>query len=47
MTMRDLIPWGRGRDMTVRRGEDINPLAEHRGERDGQRRQDHRRDSRP
>jgi HSP20 family protein len=26
MTMRDLIPWGRGRDMTVRRGEDINPF---------------------
>lgn len=31
MVMRDLIPWGRGRDITVRRGEDINPfLALHR-----------------
>ena len=26
MAMRDLIPWGRGRDMTVRRGEDMNPF---------------------
>jgi len=26
MTMRDLIPWNRGRDMTTRRGEELNPL---------------------
>jgi HSP20 family protein len=26
MAMRDLIPWGRGRDMTMRRAEDINPF---------------------
>jgi HSP20 family protein len=25
MTMRDLVPWSRGRDVTVRRNED-NPL---------------------
>lgn len=31
MAMRDLIPWGRGRDVTVRRSEDVNPfLALHR-----------------
>ncbi len=26
MAIRDLIPWNRGRDVTVRRGEDINPF---------------------
>jgi HSP20 family protein len=26
MAMRDLIPWNRGRDMTVRRGEDFDPF---------------------
>jgi HSP20 family protein len=26
MAMRDLIPWNRGRDMTVRRGEEFNPF---------------------
>jgi HSP20 family protein len=26
MAMRDLIPWNRGRDMTVHRGEDFNPF---------------------
>lgn len=26
MSMRDLIPWNRGRDVTVRRGEDTNPF---------------------
>lgn len=31
MAIRDLIPWNRGRDVTVRRGEDPNPfLALHR-----------------
>lgn len=31
MAMRDLIPWGRGRDVSVRRGEELNPfLALHR-----------------
>jgi HSP20 family protein len=27
MAFRDLIPWNRGRDVTVRHGEDLNPLA--------------------
>lgn len=32
MAIRDLIPWNRGRGMTVRRGEEDNPfLALHRG----------------
>src|SRR5947209_9626475 len=26
MAMRDLIPWNRGRDVTVSRGEEFNPL---------------------
>jgi hypothetical protein len=26
MAIRDLIPWSRGREMTVRRGEESNPL---------------------
>src|SRR5207247_1515438 len=26
MAMRDLIPWNRGREMTTRRGEELNPL---------------------
>lgn len=26
MTIRDLIPWNRGRDIAVRRGEDVNPF---------------------
>jgi HSP20 family protein len=26
MAMRDLIPWGRGRDVAVRRGEELNPF---------------------
>ena len=26
MAIRDLIPWSRGRDLTVRRGEEINPF---------------------
>ena len=26
MAMRDLIPWNRGREMTVRRGEELNPF---------------------
>ena len=26
MAMKDLIPWGRGRDIAVRRGEEVNPL---------------------
>lgn len=26
MSMRDLIPWNRGRDVAVRRGEDTNPF---------------------
>jgi HSP20 family protein len=26
MAVRDLIPWGRGRDLTVRRGEESNPF---------------------
>jgi len=26
MNMRDLIPWNRGRDVTTRRGDDINPF---------------------
>jgi HSP20 family protein len=26
MNMRDLIPWNRGRGVTVRRGEEANPL---------------------
>jgi HSP20 family protein len=31
MAMRDLIPWNRGRDMTARRSEEVNPfLALHR-----------------
>ncbi|WP_407180009.1 Hsp20/alpha crystallin family protein [Bradyrhizobium sp. STM 3562] len=31
MAMTDLIPWGRGRDLTTRRSEDFNPiLALHR-----------------
>jgi HSP20 family protein len=31
MTVRELIPWNRGRDVTVRRGEEANPfLALHR-----------------
>jgi HSP20 family protein len=31
MAVRDLIPWSRGRDLTVRRGEESNPfLALHR-----------------
>jgi HSP20 family protein len=31
MAMKDLIPWNRGRDMTVRRSEEVNPfLALHR-----------------
>jgi len=31
MSVRDLIPWNRGRDVVVRRGEDTNPfLALHR-----------------
>jgi HSP20 family protein len=31
MTVRDLIPWSRGRDLTARRGEESNPfLALHR-----------------
>ena len=31
MAIRDLIPWGGGRDLTVRRGEESNPfLALHR-----------------
>jgi HSP20 family protein len=27
MAFRDLIPWNRGSDVTVRHGEDLNPLA--------------------
>jgi HSP20 family protein len=27
MAFRDLMPWSRGRDATVRRGEDFNPFA--------------------
>jgi HSP20 family protein len=27
MAMRDLIPWGRGRDVSVRRGDDLNPFV--------------------
>jgi len=27
MTIRDLIPWNRGRDVTVRRGDDMSPLV--------------------
>jgi len=27
MTFRDLMPWSRGRDAAVRRGEDFNPSA--------------------
>ena len=30
MAMRDLIPWSRGRDMAVRRGEDSPFLTLHR-----------------
>jgi HSP20 family protein len=31
MSVRDLVPWNRGRDVTVRRGEEANPfLALHR-----------------
>jgi HSP20 family protein len=31
MSVRDLIPWNRGRDVMVRRGEEANPfLALHR-----------------
>src|ERR1700751_2148086 len=30
MTMRDLVPWSRGRDVTVRRGEDSPFLTLHR-----------------
>jgi len=26
MAMKDLIPWGRGRDVAVRRGEEVNPF---------------------
>jgi hypothetical protein len=26
MNMRDLIPWNRGRELSTRRGEDINPF---------------------
>lgn len=26
MAIRDLVPWNRGRDVTVRRGEETNPL---------------------
>jgi HSP20 family protein len=26
MAIRDLIPWNRGRDLTVRRGEELNPF---------------------
>ena len=26
MSMRDLMPWNRGRDVTVRRGEEVNPF---------------------
>src|SRR5437773_9314420 len=26
MAMRDLIPWSRGREMTVRRGEELSPF---------------------
>ena len=26
MTIRDLIPWNRGRDVAVQRGENANPL---------------------
>lgn len=26
MAIRDLIPWNRGRDLTVRRGEEVNPF---------------------
>ena len=27
MAIKDLIPWSRGRDVTVRRGEDLNPFV--------------------
>jgi HSP20 family protein len=27
MAIRDLIPWNRGRDVTVRRGDDMNPFV--------------------
>lgn len=27
MAARDLIPWSRGRDVTVRRGEEPNPFV--------------------
>jgi HSP20 family protein len=27
MAFRDIIPWNRGRDVAVRRGEDLNPFA--------------------
>ncbi len=31
MSIRDLIPWSRGRDVSVRRGDELNPfLALHR-----------------
>jgi len=26
MAMKDLVPWNRGRDVSVRRGEDVNPF---------------------